>query len=85
MTLWFENSVGEERIIAEVKDWQDVWKSIDNFINECNAKKPRGVKPFKSYYSRIYKIDNGRTKIDVGSHTEFFSTDLEYDTVKDDS
>lgn len=85
MTLWFKNGAGVERVIATVKDWQDIWRAIDKFIDECNAKKPRGVKPFKSYYSRIWKDEDGRTIIDIGSHTEFFYTDLEYDTVKDDS
>ena len=85
MTLWFENDFGEERIIAQVNNWQDIWKAINNFIDECNAKKPKGVKPFKSYYSRVWKAEDGRTKIDIGSHTEFFYTDLEYKIIKDDS
>lgn len=83
MTLWFENSDGIEREIAQVNCWPDVWREIDKFIADCNAHKPHGAKPFESFYSRAWKAGN-RTKIDVGSHTEFFYTDLEYNIVKDD-
>ncbi len=85
MKLWFENSEGVERLIAEVNDWPGVWKAINNFIDSCNAAKPANVKPFKSYYSRIWKCEDGRSKIDVGSHTEFFYTDIDYTTMNDDS
>ena len=33
---------------------------------------------FKSYYTRIWKQADGRWRLDVGSHTEFFITDLPY-------
>lgn len=86
MTLWFENSNGDEREIAQVNNWPEVWKAIDKFIADCNARKPVGKAPFKSYYSRIWTSPtDGRTTIDVGSHTEFFHTDLPYEGVKDDS
>lgn len=81
--LWFENSNGEERLIAAVDNFADVFDCIDKFIEQCNEHKPKD-KQFKSYYTRIYEV-GGRTKLDVGSHTEFFYTDLKYEGVKDDS
>ena len=84
MTLWFENNYGEEREIAQVNTWGDVWQSINKFIDDCNARKPKGAKPFKSYYSRVWQ-EGARWKIDVGSHTEFFYTDIPYDMTGDDS
>lgn len=84
MTLWFENHNGEEQVIAQVNTWNDIWQAIDKFIEECNARKPKGANPFVSYYSRVWQSGE-RWKIDVGSHTEFFYTDLPYDMVGDDS
>ena len=81
--LWFENSNGIERLIAAVDNWQDVYRCIDEFIKQCNEHKPKD-KQFKSYYTRIWK-EGDRMKIDVGSHTEFFYTDLPYEEIKDDS
>jgi hypothetical protein len=82
MTLWFQNSQGKERKIATVNNWPEVWKEIDNFIQECNK---HNTKPFKSYYSRVWTEDNGISIIDVGSHTEFFKTDLKYEEIPHDS
>lgn len=85
MKLWFENSEGKERLIADCHDWEDVNKTIDDFIKTCNDRKISAtmnthpdnfdlskVPVFKRYYTRIWQQDDGRTKIDVGSHTEFF-------------
>ena len=44
--------------------------TVRNFIDQCNENKPAD-KRFVSYYKRIWEED-GMTKIDVGSHTEFF-------------
>lgn len=85
MTLWFENHDGIEREVAQVANWKEVWETIDKFIADCNARKPKGAKPFVSYYSRVWTGSDGRTTIDVGSHTEFFHTDLPYEDIKDDS
>lgn len=68
--LWFQNSEGNERIIAECKTWSEVSESIDKFIDKCNENKPKAHQ-FKSYYKRLWE-ENGRTKIDVGSWSEFF-------------
>ena len=71
--LWFRNSEGKERIIAECETWQEVNKSIDQFIDDCNKKWPNR-KPFKSYYIRSW-VEDGRTIFDVGSWSEFFVWD----------
>lgn len=62
MKLYFENSYGEERVIAEVANEQEAFKEIHKFCEERN---------FKIYYTRSWMVD-GRKKYDVGSHTEFF-------------
>ena len=62
MKLYFKNSQGKERLIAECETVQDAHKEIDKFLNEHN---------FKSYYSRSWGNEDGVT-IDVGSHSEFF-------------
>lgn len=73
MKLYFKNSHGEERVIGEPCDIQDVYKLISDFVNEHN---------YKSYYTRVQpesKINSkgkyvrtGRIEYDVGSWTEFF-------------
>ena len=77
MKLWFQNSQGEERVIAECATWPEVTRAIHKFIHECNAKKPKSATPFKSYYTRVWEQD-GRTIIDVGSHTEYFIWEGKY-------
>lgn len=62
MKLYFENSQGKERLIAECKTAKDVGKEIQKFLDDHN---------YKSYYSRIWGDKDGVT-IDVGSHSEFF-------------
>ena len=77
MFLYFENSSGKRRVICDCETWEEVNKSINEFIDQCNAAKPAGVAPFKSYYTRVWEED-GLTKIDVGSHTEFFYWEGKY-------
>lgn len=74
-SLWFENRFGDEKLIAQVNSWKDVFECINAFIDQCNENRPEDKK-FKSYYTRTWE-ENGRTKIDVGSWNEFFYTDLE--------
>lgn len=90
--LWFENANGEERVINKDADtWQEVDQSIDDFIRQCNDKKTEARKqfygdaydpsrdnPFVRYYTRIWQQKDGRTRIDVGSHTEFFIWEGKY-------
>lgn len=77
MILWFENSLGIRRKIADCDTWNDVSYCIEKFIEQANKNKPANAPKFKSYYTRIWKED-GMTKIDVGSHTEFFYWEGEY-------
>lgn len=84
--LYFENSNGDERVIKNnAQTWAEVHQAITEFINNCNINKVNAAKrrfgedfdeskvqKFQWYYTRTWKQDDGRTKIDVGSHTEFF-------------
>ena len=63
MKLYFENSRGERRIIAEPKTEEEADKEIHKFCSDRN---------FKIYYIRNWRDDNGLKVYDVGSHTEFF-------------
>ena len=90
--LWFENSEGKERLIAAVNNWDDIFKCIKQFIDQCNQNKIQQSKEiygndydeskvnlFKRYYTRIWQQEDKRWCIDVGSHTEFFITDVPYE------
>ena len=57
----FENSRHEEREIGTSVDMEGAYKIIDMFLDEHN---------FKSYYKRVWE-ESGRTKVDVGSWSEF--------------
>lgn len=84
--VWFENAYGEERVIKNTANtWHDVCEAIKAFIDRCNhnkiiaAKNKYGdnyqeykVNLFQWYYTRTWKQEDGRTRIDVGSHSEFF-------------
>lgn len=67
MKLYFQNSQGKERVIAEVENEEEAFKEIHKFLDEHN---------FKSYYTRSW-MANGRKKYDVGSYSEFFYLDME--------
>lgn len=73
--LWFRNSEGVEREIANCETRQEVHASINKFVDDCNKKWPNR-KPFKSYYTRSW-VENGRTILDIGSWSEFFVWDKE--------
>ena len=62
MKLFFQNSQGNERLIAEPFNREEVVKEINKFLDEHN---------YKSYYTQVCE-DNGRLMIDVGSWSEFF-------------
>lgn len=66
MKLYFENSRGQRRVIAEPKTENEAWKEIHNFCEERN---------FKIYYVREWKTEDGLKVYDVGSHSEFFYLD----------
>ena len=59
----FENSRHEEREIGASVDMECAYKIIDKFLDEHN---------FKSYYKNVYEIEKGKTRVDVGSWSEFF-------------
>lgn len=75
MKLYFENSQGISRQIAECHTEQDISKEIHKFIDDNNKNKPK-TKQFKSYYTRSWS-ENGKTWYDVGSHSEYFWVDKE--------
>jgi hypothetical protein len=75
MKLIFQNSYGEERVIAEVKDESEAIKEIHKFIDECNAKRTDG-RTFEIYYIRSWQHGN-RKVFDLGSWSEFFLLELE--------
>ena len=62
MKLYFQNSRGVERMIAEPSNREEVVKEINKFLDDHN---------YKSYYTRVWE-DDDRLVFDVGSHTEFF-------------
>lgn len=62
MKLIFQNGWGEERVIAECKNKGEVVKEMNKFLDSYNYKSP---------YTRVW-TENGRLKLDVGSHTQFF-------------
>ena len=67
MKLYFENSSGEERLIASPKTEDEAMKEIRNFCIKRN---------FKIYYYRINKFPH-RYQYDVGSHSECFWLELD--------
>lgn len=62
MKLYFKNSYGNKRIIANPKTEEEAISAIQKFCDE---------RLFKIYYMRWWDKDNVRT-YDVGSHSEFF-------------
>ena len=67
MKLYFENSHGERRVIAEPATEESAMREIRKFCEDRN---------FKIYYTRSWMTSNGLKKFDCGSWTEFFY--LEY-------
>ena len=50
MKLYFENSRGERRVIAEPKDRNEAWKEISKFCKDAG---------FKVYYVNSYETPDG--------------------------
>ena len=63
MKLYFRNSYGESRVIAEPKTLEEANKEIHKFCEERN---------FKIHYVRTWKNNDGAKVYDVGSWSEFF-------------
>lgn len=70
MELYFENSRGDWRLIADCANKIDVGIAIRAFIDQANAARKDNVK-FTVPYVRTWDSD-GYRHYDVGSHTEFF-------------
>ena len=68
MKLYFENSYGERRVIAEPTTEEEAYKEMNKFCEDRN---------FKVYYVRSWMTPDGLKKFDVGSWSEFFY--LSYD------
>lgn len=62
MKLYFENSNGVRRLIAEPSTRDGALEAIRTFCEERN---------FRIYYTRIWNTVDGEC-FDVGSHSEFF-------------
>ena len=63
MKLYFENSKGERKLIAEPTTEEEANKEIHKFCEERN---------FKIYYIRTWRDSNSLKVFDVGSWSEFF-------------
>ena len=63
MKLYFENSRGERRVIAEPETEEEAMKEIHKFCNDRN---------FKIYYTRSWVDKEGLKVFDCGSWSEFF-------------
>lgn len=69
-------SEGEKRKIATVETVDDVYKVIQQFIDDANEKWGNN---FQWYYTRVmYNRETNETRYDVGSHTEFFVVDGDF-------
>ena len=66
MKLYFENSNGQRRIIAEPKTEEDAFEFIHAFCEE---------RSFRIYYTRTWRDNDGLKVYDVGSWDEFFLLD----------
>ena len=63
MNLYFQNSQGKLRLIAQPGTDKECNAAINKFLNKHN---------FKSYYTRCWIDKEGNKWFDVGSYTEFF-------------
>ena len=66
MKLYFENSKGKRRVIAEPQTEENAYEIIHAFCEE---------RDFAIYYVRTWRDSDGLKWYDVGSHTEFFILD----------
>ena len=66
MKLYFENSFGERRVIAEPETKEDAMREMHKFCDDRN---------FKIYYTRSWRNEEGLKVYDVGSWSEFFLLD----------
>lgn len=76
MKLYFGNSTGPKREIADCANAQEVGQAIQKFVDDCNARKPAQASPFVIYYTRVWR-EGAYIKYDVGSYSEFFYLETE--------
>lgn len=62
MKLIFQNSRGEERVIAEPQTKEEAIKEIDKFLKDNSI---------KNHYLNVCEDDRGRLRIDYGSWSNF--------------
>ena len=74
--LFFKDSWGNKRVIAECDTFEEANREIDKFVADCNKKWPNKT-PFKRYYTRIWNED-GYSVFDIGSHSEYFYFEKPY-------
>lgn len=60
--LYFVNRFGHRELGTHLTE-QEAAKKRNKFLDDHN---------YKSYYTRMWKDEQGNTWYDVGSHTEFF-------------
>ena len=72
--LYFKNSKGEQRPIADINSWDEIFDEMHKHVDKCNeANREKGCREFQWYYTRCwYDKDDDMTTFDIGSHTEFF-------------
>lgn len=65
LTMYFQNSAGNKRVIGTGETENDCMKIMCDFLKDHN---------FESYYTRVWvsSEDSHFKMYDVGSHTEFF-------------
>lgn len=69
MKLYFRNSKGKLRVIAEPTSAKECNAIINQFMDKHG---------FKNYYMRAWKDScTGRIIYDMGSHSEFFELDFD--------
>lgn len=74
-SMYFLNEKGRRKI-ATVETVDDVYKVIQQFIDDANEKWGNN---FQWYYTRVlYNKETNETAYDVGSHTEFFVVDGDF-------
>ena len=66
MKLYFENSYGKRRIIAEPETEEEAWEKIYEFCENRH---------FHIHYTRTWRDTDGLKWYDVSSHTEYFILD----------
>lgn len=66
MKLYFQNSLGEKRLIGEPVDKKELVSEIHSFLNE---------RSFTSFYMNVCEYESEKLRIDVGSWSEFFYVD----------